>query len=98
MAISGPGPVQGGFPIRQTQSTPPASKPNATSAISSPKDEVEISSAGKMLDELQNSGSLRAERLATIKAAIDSGDYETPEKLEAALDRLLGEIRAENSD
>lgn len=98
MAISGPGPVQGGFPVRPTQATPPAAKPSAPSAITTPQDVVQISSAGKLLDELQNSGGMRAERLAKIKAAIDAGEYETPEKLEAALDRMLGELRSAGSD
>ena len=94
MSITGPGPVQGGFPIRPNQVPPTASKTDAPSALA-PTDEVQISSAGKLLDELQQSGNVRAERLAQIKAAIDAGEYETPEKLEAALTRLLAEIRAE---
>jgi hypothetical protein len=35
---------------------------------------------------------LRAQRLAQIKAAIDADTYETPDKLEAALNLLFGEI------
>jgi anti-sigma28 factor (negative regulator of flagellin synthesis) len=38
-----------------------------------------------MLDKLSKSPQVRAERLAQIKAAIDSGHYDTDEKLEAAL-------------
>lgn len=93
MSVSGPSPVQGGFPVRPTQPTPPPSKPEATRPMS-PVDQVEISSAGRMLDQIQQSGSLRAERLAQIKAAIDAGEYETPEKLDAALARLLTQIES----
>jgi len=32
----------------------------------------------------------RAERLARIKAEIEAGEYETEEKLEKAIDRMLG--------
>lgn len=94
MAISGPGPVQGGMPIRPT---PPASQPTQSEAAkpSTPVDKVEISSAGRMLDQAQQSGGLRAERLAQIKAAIDAGDYETPEKLDAALRKMLTQLEAE---
>lgn len=60
-----------------------------------PTDEVEISSAGRLLDQLQQSGLVRAERLNQIKAAIESGEYETPEKLEAALQRMLAEVQSE---
>ncbi|MBM4032867.1 MAG: hypothetical protein FJ291_13915 [Planctomycetes bacterium] len=37
------------------------------------------------------------ERLATIRAAIQRGDYETPEKLEATLRNLLAELRKSRS-
>ncbi len=35
----------------------------------------------------------RAERLARIKAEIDAGTYDTDEKLESAVDRMLREVR-----
>ncbi|WP_197443547.1 flagellar biosynthesis anti-sigma factor FlgM [Maioricimonas rarisocia] len=59
-----------------------------------PQDEVDISSAARLLDQL-NDPQVRAARLAEIKAAIDAGTYETEDKLEAALDKLLTDIRQE---
>ena len=56
------------------------------------EDELEISSAGRMLDEMTNNSDMRAERLAQIKAAIDDGTYDTDEKLDAALSRMLDQI------
>ncbi len=38
----------------------------------------------------------RALRLAQIKAAIEAGDYETEDKLDAALSRLFEEIGLED--
>jgi anti-sigma28 factor (negative regulator of flagellin synthesis) len=38
---------------------------------------------------------VRALRLAQIKAAIEAGDYETQDKLDAALSRLFEEIGLE---
>lgn len=35
----------------------------------------------------------RAERLARIKAEIDAGTYETEDKLESAVERMLREVR-----
>ena len=96
MSISGPGPIQGGSPIRPVQPPIPPSQPKAPSPLA-PKDELEISPAGRMLEELNQSGLVRAERLAQIKAAIEAGEYETLEKLEAALRNLLAEIRAETN-
>ena len=64
----------------------PAAKPAAVT----PNDEVEISSASKMMDNLSRTSNLREERLAQIKAAIADGTYDTPEKFDAALERMLG--------
>jgi anti-sigma28 factor (negative regulator of flagellin synthesis) len=91
MAVNGPGPVQNPNPVKTTFTTPPVQK-TAETRPAIPRDEVEISTAGKMLDSLNQSGDVRAERLANIKTAIDAGKYETPEKLEAALLKMLQEI------
>lgn len=69
----------------------------ATSPISSPQDEVEISAAGKMLDGMTRTTGVREERLAQIKAAIDSGTYDTPEKLELALSRMIEQTLREET-
>lgn len=93
MDVSGLGSLQGGNPIRSagpTGSVPanPATPP-APSPLNSPSDELEISSAGQMLNRLGDSPEVRAERIAQIKEAIDAGDYDTDEKLEAALSRMF---------
>jgi len=90
MEVNGPGSVQRSVPIRQQ---PPAVAPKAAgSPPASPQDAVEISSVGKLLDKASQSPEVRAARLEQIKAAINAGEYETPEKLEAALEKLLGAI------
>lgn len=66
----------------------PESAPKAD-GVMSPRDEVEISSLGQMLDEASRTGSLREQRLAQIKSAIEAGTYESPEKLEAAVSRMI---------
>jgi len=91
MEVNGPSSIRGIQPVKPM---PPAT---AASPTSEPKpvatgDQVEISAASQMLDKIQQSPEVRAERLAQIKAAIDAGEYETPERLEAALGRLLDEI------
>ncbi len=96
MPISGPGPVQKTFAVKPTEPAAQVQKPSEVTPTAQ-RDEVEISSAGKMLDKLSQSGELRAERLGQIKAAIEADEYDTPEKLEAALSRMIGEIEAEGS-
>ena len=41
---------------------------------------------------------VRALRLARIKAAIEAGEYETQDKLDAALSRLFEEIGVEDDE
>ncbi len=90
MEVTGPGSVQPSIPIRQLPPTAPAK--TAANQPATPRDAVEISAVGKMLDQASQSSDVRSERLAQIKAAIEAGEYETPEKLEAALEKLLGAI------
>tara|TARA_R110002095_G_scaffold133223_7_gene115647 strand:- start:2956 stop:3402 length:447 start_codon:yes stop_codon:yes gene_type:complete len=97
MDVNGTSSISGSQPInhinKQMSPTHTNNKEAPTSKpISSPQDELEISSAGRMLDEMTNNSEMRAERLAQIKAAIDDGTYETDEKLNAALSRLFGQI------
>ncbi len=56
-----------------------------------PVDQVDISFEAQMLSGTQTDN-VRAERVATIKAQIASGVYETPGKLDAAVSRLLDEL------
>ena len=87
MEVNGLGSVPNAYPVQGSQ--PPATAQPSSLA---PQDELEISSAGKMLQDLDGPSDVRAERLAQIKAAIDDGTYETSEKMQIALDRLLDEI------
>ena len=91
MEITGPGSVPNSSPIKPTQHQLDSSRQIETRPVGHP-DAVEISPAARMLDKLSQSSEVRSERLARIKAEIDAGLYETPEKLEAALLRLMDEI------
>ncbi len=95
MEVQGPGSVQRSVPSHRSQLTPGKSAAAASGqnpGFSTPNDAVEISSAGQLLDKLSKSPEVRAERLAQIKASIASGNYDTDEKLEAALMNLLQSI------
>jgi flagellar biosynthesis anti-sigma factor FlgM len=91
MDVKAPGSIQRSMPTGPAKSAAPAAK-NQSTAPAAPKDSVEISTAGQLLDKLSKSPEVRAERLAQIKAAIDSGQYDTDEKLEAALMNLFQTI------
>ncbi len=94
MDVRGVGSVSGAVPIRPTSGTPTTRELQVTGP-QSPRDELEISSAGKMLDQLSQNPDVRAERIARIKEAIANGAYDTDEKLEAALSRMFDSLSAD---
>ena len=55
-------------------------------------DEVEISEAAKLADKLGDVPEIRQDRVQQIRAQIAEGTYETQEKLDIAVSRLLDEI------
>ena len=57
-----------------------------------PRDQVEISPLGQMLDGIGRLPEIRHEKVDAIRAQIASGVYETPEKMDIAMDRLLDEL------
>ncbi len=58
----------------------------------SPRDQVEISPLGQMLDGISRLPEIRHEKVEEIRRQIAGGIYETPAKLELALDRLMDEL------
>jgi anti-sigma28 factor (negative regulator of flagellin synthesis) len=56
------------------------------------EDSVQISSHVQYLVELKNGGPVRMELVNRIRDEIAQGSYDTPEKLEAAIDELLSDL------
>lgn len=79
----------------QSIGAPHASRSGATSAEPTsvtPGDEVQFSSAAQLLDRVHDVPDIRADRVAQLRAQIADGTYETPDKLDGALERLLDEF------
>ncbi len=91
MDVTGPSSVNSTAPISRPAISSPVSAPSQATPVT-PQDEVEISAAGRALEDLSKSSELRQERIAQIKAAIDDGTYESHEKFEIAMSRLLDRI------
>jgi negative regulator of flagellin synthesis FlgM len=53
---------------------------------------VEISSLGLMMEGISRLPEIRHEKVEAIRQQIAAGTYETPEKLERAVENLLGEM------
>lgn len=94
MHTSGLGPVPN-IPSSSKTPQPQVVKPQAPTEPNRSEDQVEIS-AEALAGAKGESPDVRALRLAQIKAAIEAGEYETPDKLEAALARLFGELDLEH--
>ncbi len=92
MDVRGVGSVSGAVPIRPANTAAPAARETAVNRPQFPTDELQLSSAGKMLDQLSQNSDVRQERLARIKEAIENGTYDTDEKLEAALGKMFDSL------
>ncbi len=55
-------------------------------------DEVQISDAARLADQINEIPEIRQNRVDDIRARIAAGTYETDEKIDIAVDRLLDEI------
>ncbi len=91
MQIYGPTHVHGPQAIRAPHIAPPPEATRVDRATGG-SDEVVISSAARLLDAVHNLPEIRQDRVREIREAIAEGTYETDEKLQIALERLLEEI------
>lgn len=91
MQIYGPSRLHGAQPIGAPH-TSRLSQPQAPSTSGAVQDELQISEAGQMLDKVQQLPDVRQDRVDQIRAQIADGTYETDDKLEMAIGRLLDEI------
>ena len=94
MHIYGPSHVHGPQSVNGphgAQSAKPAQ--SAEPAESAPiRDEVEFSDAARLIEQTHGTPDIRQDRVDAIRAQIAEGTYETQEKLDIAVDRLLDEI------
>ncbi|CAN5866152.1 hypothetical protein BH23PLA1_BH23PLA1_26150 [soil metagenome] len=94
MEIHGAGGPQGSQPIYpRLAAFSVESGTNTPTAAAAPRDQVEISPLGQMLDGISRLPEIRHERVEEIRRQIAAGTYETPEKIEKALDNLLRELQ-----
>lgn len=91
MQVNGPSHLHGAHGINgphyNRNNTPQAGK-----TAGAPSDQLDISPAALEAIEAQERGEIRADLVARVRQQIADGTYETPEKLDAALDSLLDEI------
>lgn len=88
MDVNGIGGVGRTAPLSGARPAAGVESPTSADALA-PQDEVQISSEARKLDELSRTQAIRQERIAQIQQEIAAGTYDTPEKMDAALDRFL---------
>lgn len=54
-------------------------------------DRVEVSRMASLLNQLREMPEIREDLVARVREQIAAGDYDTPERIEGAIDGLLGE-------
>lgn len=90
--------IQGISQLHGAHSVHPSSRfnqsiqqPQTNSHFNGP-DQLDISPEAQLISQTREVPGIRADRVAAIRAEIQNGTYETDEKLNVALDRLLDEI------
>jgi anti-sigma28 factor (negative regulator of flagellin synthesis) len=90
MYIYGASQVHAAQPLAAPHRMAPAQA--ATSKYSSGIDQLDISPQADFVAQARELPEIREDRVAAIREQIKSGTYETSEKLDFALSRLLDEI------
>jgi negative regulator of flagellin synthesis FlgM len=90
MEIYGPSHVSGPQSIKAPQRLQATQTETAVDAT--PVDQVDISAEADFVSQVHDLPDVRADRVADVRAQIDAGVYETDEKLDVAIGRLLDEI------
>ncbi|HQU47010.1 MAG TPA: flagellar biosynthesis anti-sigma factor FlgM [Pirellulales bacterium] len=90
MQIYGPAQLHGPQAISSPHVRPASSDP--AGSLQPAQDELQISDAGRLVDLANQVPDIRQNRVDSIRAQIAAGTYETPDKLDVALNRFLDEV------
>lgn len=91
--------IFGPFRISTTQASGPVQRPqpqrpleSGGSRMSGPVDQLDLSNRAAKADgssSIAAGGDIRIDRVADLRRQIASGSYDTPERLDSALERML---------
>ncbi len=79
---------------RKAAAVPPARTLGLRRSPAAAGDRVELSDHATLLDRLRRLTGVRTDLVSSVRRAIEDGSYETPQKLDAAIARLLERLRA----
>ena len=87
--VNGVNPLWAPKPIEPTNAMVPNTAAGAPEGIS---DVVEITTASALAAKVQQVPEIRAELVARVKKEIEAGTCDTPERLDAAVEKLLEDL------
>jgi negative regulator of flagellin synthesis FlgM len=88
-----PSPVCRATPVHQNGAVAPSlTEPAARLLETAGHDRVELSNAARFMDLMRQLPSLPADRIGHIRQAIKEGNYDTPDKFDIALERLIDDL------
>lgn len=91
MNINGPSQVHGAQSVNPPHFMQRTQSPQGTSAPSQ-TDRVEISQAAEAAMKATEAGGIRHDLVNQIRSQIAAGTYDTPDKMNAAVDRMLDQM------
>jgi len=91
MQIQGPAHLHGAHPISGPQRAGGPAPTKATDSVQG-ADQLDISPEADMISRVHELPDVRADRVAEIRQQIEAGTYETAEKMDVAVGRLLDEL------
>jgi negative regulator of flagellin synthesis FlgM len=91
MQIHGPSHIHGPQPVNPPHRAA-AAAPSAAPESAQPLDQLDISREADLVSRVRDLPEIRAERVEQLRAQIEAGRYETEDKLDMAVSRLLDEL------
>lgn len=91
MNIQGTSSIHGIHGVQGPHSNHRATGTTPSQSATGPSDQLDISPAAEAAAQAAEGG-IRADLVARVRNEIAAGTYETPDKLDAALDGLLNEL------
>lgn len=91
--LSGAPSIDAATPVRPAEAAEVSTQANPTAASpTGGTDEVSISQQADLLSRINDLPDIRQDRVDQLRAEIANGNYETEEKVDIAVSRLLDEI------
>ena len=84
-------PIGRPVPPAMGRSNTPHQPAHPTSSQNRGRDQVELSRTAQLLSKIHELPDMRQDLIARVREQIQNGTYETPEKLEVAVQKLLEE-------